>query len=210
MPCVIKTCRDGYDGKGQKVLRKLTDGQIIWHELGAKRLIVENLVAFDREVSLVAVRAESGEVAFYSLTENQHEEGILRISKAPYQSPALQEKAEQYVGRILEALHYVGVLAVEFFVVGEELVANEMAPRVHNSGHWTIEGAKTSQFENHLRAVCGLPLGSTESVGRSTMINIIGQMPDMTEYEQNPQATIHDYHKSERPDRKLAHITLVE
>lgn len=209
IPCVIKTCRDGYDGKGQKVIRGHIDAQLVWQELGGKRLIIENLVAFEREVSLIAVRGRNGETAFYPLTENQHEDGILRISKAPYKNDTLQKKAQQYLDRLLTAMNYVGVLTVEFFVVGEELIANEMAPRVHNSGHWTIEGAKTSQFENHLRAVCGLPLGSTEVVGQSTMINIIGTMPDIQEYQNNPQAYIHDYHKTERAGRKLAHVTVI-
>lgn len=209
-PCVIKTCRDGYDGKGQKVLQTAGDADDVWQALGEKRLIVENLVKFDREVSLIAVRSLEGETLFYPLTENQHQGGILRLSKAPYTDPALQLKAEQYAQGLLEALNYVGVLAIEFFVEGLDLIANEIAPRVHNSGHWTIEGSTTSQFENHLRAICGLPLGEVEMRGSATMINIIGTMPDMKQYQDNFKATIHDYHKAERPNRKIAHVTIVE
>ncbi|MBX9705099.1 MAG: 5-(carboxyamino)imidazole ribonucleotide synthase, partial [Gammaproteobacteria bacterium] len=210
LPCVIKTCRDGYDGKGQQVLRAAKDAQAVWQDLGAKRLIVENLVPFEREVSLIAVRSRSGEIAFYPLTENQHQDGILRISKAPYNDPALQASAEGYVTTLLKHLNYVGVLAVEFFVAHGKLVANEMAPRVHNSGHWTIEGAATSQFENHLRAICGLPLGSTKAVADSTMINLIGNIDpaELKAYQQNQQAHVHLYHKEPRAGRKLGHVTV--
>lgn len=212
LPCVIKTCRDGYDGKGQKVLRAAQDAKTVWQDLGAKRLIVENLVPFEREVSLIAVRSRNGEIAFYPLTENQHREGILRISKAPYNDPALQASAENYVSNLLKHLDYVGVLAVEFFVAGGKLVANEMAPRVHNSGHWTIEGAATSQFENHLRAVCGFPLGSTQAIADSTMINLIGEIDaaELKAYQQDQQAHVHLYHKEPRAGRKLGHVTLLD
>lgn len=208
-PCVIKTCRDGYDGKGQKVLRAPEELEHLWESLGSKRLIVENLVPFDFEVSLIAVRNLKGECVFYPLTENQHQEGILRVSKAPYDNAELQNLAEKYLRRLLENLNYVGVLVVEFFVVQNTLIANEMAPRVHNSGHWTIEGAKTSQFENHLRAIAGLPLGPTTTLTPTTMVNIIGSKSELTRYQALPNAFIHDYHKSERPGRKLAHVTLL-
>ena len=209
-PCVIKTCRDGYDGKGQKILRTFGDVKTLFNELGNKRLIVENLVDFDFEVSIIAVRSISGETAFYPLTHNQHQEGILRVSKAPFKNPVLQGKAERYAKQLLQVLNYVGVLAIEFFVKGDDLIANEMAPRVHNSGHWTIEGAKTSQFENHLRAVTNMPLGSTEAVGDVTMINIIGSYDELEPYRDQLNATIHNYHKSARPGRKLAHVTIID
>ena len=163
LPGVLKTRRLGYDGKGQRVLREAGDAEGAFAALGEVPLILEGLVEFDRELSIVAVRAADGEVACYPLVENHHREGILRITHAPAPEAgaALQELAERYARLVLERLEYVGVLALELFQVGDRLLANEMAPRVHNSGHWTIEGAETSQFENHLRAVCGLPLGTT-------------------------------------------------
>ncbi len=209
LPCVIKTCRDGYDGKGQLVLKEPLPAAEIWQTLGNKRLIVEKFIQFDREVSLLAVGGQHNEFAFYPLTENQHHDGILRISTAPYENTALQAQAEKYAKRLIRSLHYVGVLTIEFFVVGDILIANEMAPRVHNSGHWTIEGAETSQFENHLRAITGMPLRSTALKAPARMINFIGALPDLTSYENNPQATIHLYHKSSRPGRKLGHVTIL-
>src|SRR6476646_11691650 len=163
LPGVRKTRRRGYDGKGQRVMREAGDSEGAFAALGEVPLILEGLVEFDRELSIVAARAADGDVACYPLVENHHREGILRITHAPAPetTAALQELAEHYALLVLERLEYVGVLALELFQVGNRLLANEMAPRVHNSGHWTIEGAETSQFENHLRAVCGLPLGST-------------------------------------------------
>ena len=177
MPAVLKTRRLGYDGKGQAVLRKAADVEAGWRKFGGRPLVLEAFVPFEREVSLIGVRGTEGAIAFYPLTENMHSGGVLRYSRAPYRSPALARLAERHVRRVLKNLEYVGVLALEFFVVRGRLIANEMAPRVHNSGHWTIEGAATSQFENHLRAICGFELGATRARGPCAMINFIGALP---------------------------------
>ena len=210
LPAVLKTRRMGYDGKGQAVLRQPQDVATTWASLQGAPLILEGWVNFDREVSLLAVRATTGETAFYQLVENEHREGILRISRAPtpHVTPALQTLAESYGQRVLIALDYVGVLAIEFFQVGETLFANEMAPRVHNSGHWTIEGATTSQFANHIRAILGLPLGETKAIGQSVMLNLIGTVPDAAAVLAVPSAYLHLYGKAPRPGRKLGHITV--
>jgi 5-(carboxyamino)imidazole ribonucleotide synthase len=179
-------------------------------ELPAAPLVLERFVPFTRELSVLAVRSRSGEIAFYPLVENHHRGGILRLSLAPAPrlEPPIQRAAEDAARRILESLKYVGVLAIEFFEAGGRLLANEMAPRVHNSGHWTIEGAVTSQFENHLRAVLGLPLGCTSSTGHSAMLNLIGELPESSDVLAVPDAHLHLYGKSPRPGRKLGHITL--
>lgn len=210
LPALLKTRRGGYDGKGQALVRSWAEAEGAFRALGSSGLILEGYVPFDREVSLLAVRGLRGEVAFYPLVENRHQEGILRLSlaPAPQASQALQEKAEAYARRALEALGYVGVLALEFFQVGEELLFNEMAPRVHNSGHWTIEGAETSQFQNHLRALLSLPLGRTAPRGHSAMVNLIGLKPDFREVLKVPGAHLHWYGKAVRPGRKVGHITL--
>jgi len=173
-------------------------------------LILEKFVAFNSEVSMLGVRSKTGEIAFYPVVENHHREGILRLSIAPARNltSELQRAAEAATGKVLEALGYVGVLCIEFFEVGGRLLANEMAPRVHNSGHWTIEGAVTSQFENHLRAILGLPLGSTSAIGHSAMINLIGEIPDERQVLAVPNAHLHLYGKSARPGRKLGHVTV--
>lgn len=208
IPCVVKTCRDGYDGKGQALIDGEFDAQQLWQQLGDKRLLIENCVAFDREVSIIAVRSRDGEIRCYPLTENRHRDGVLHLSIAPYVDQALQQKAELYIKGLLKALDYVGVMAIEFFQVGDELIANELAPRVHNSGHWTIEGAQTSQFENHVRAVCGLPLGSTQARGHSVMRNFIGELPALPELLAIDNNHVHVYHKQPRVGRKLAHMTV--
>jgi 5-(carboxyamino)imidazole ribonucleotide synthase len=209
-PAVVKTRRFGYDGKGQFVLRSSADAETAWNVLGGKALIVESFVPFDRELSILSVRSAGGAMRFYPLVQNTHRDGILRLSVAP--APAvereLQARAEEYARRIMEALNYVGVLAIELFQVKGELLANEMAPRVHNSGHWTIEGAVTSQFENHLRAVLGLPLGATDAVGHSAMLNLIGELPEIGRILEVPGAHLHLYGKSSRARRKLGHVTL--
>ena len=212
LPGVIKTRRLGYDGKGQAVLRAPEDADSVWQMLSGQPLIYEAFVPFDRELSILAVRGQDGATAYYPLVENHHCEGILRLSlgPAPNSPPALQAQAAAYAQRALAALNYVGVLAIELFQVGDALLANEMAPRVHNSGHWTIEGAVTSQFENHLRAVCGLPLGDPAPRGLAAMINVIGALPDRAAVLAIPGAHLHDYGKAPRPGRKLGHITLVE
>lgn len=210
LPGVLKTRRLGYDGKGQTVLRQPADLDVAWRQLGGVPLVLEGFVAFDREVSQIAVRCRNGRVALYPLVENHHRDGILRLTLAPAPglSPELQEQAGGAVRRLMEALDYVGVLTVEFFQVGDRLLANEMAPRVHNSGHWTIEGARTSQFENHLRAVLGWPLGPTTAVGHSVMVNLIGDLPPTPALLGVPGTHLHLYGKKPRPGRKLGHATI--
>ena len=208
-PSVLKTRRMGYDGKGQFVLRREDELQMAWERLGASGLILEGLVPFDREVSILAVRGKQGETKFYPLIENHHADGILRASYAPAPDthPDMQAIAEDYAMRVLDSTDYVGVLAIELFQVGGQLIANEMAPRVHNSGHWTIEGAATSQFENHVRAILGFPLGDTTPIGHSAMVNLIGVMPP-TAHLLEMGGHLHLYGKSARPGRKLGHINV--
>jgi len=228
LPAILKTCRMGYDGKGQWILRSPEDVVRAKNELpapntaarkpvnvakGAEQsapFLLEDLVPFTRELSVLAVRGRTGETAVYPLVENHHREGILRLSlaPAPQLDRAVQQAAEDAARRVCDALQYVGVLAIEFFEHQGRLLANEMAPRVHNSGHWTIEGAITSQFENHLRAVVGLPLGSTSALGCSAMLNLIGDVPDSAEVLVVRDAHLHLYGKSARAGRKLGHVTL--
>jgi 5-(carboxyamino)imidazole ribonucleotide synthase len=210
LPCVLKTRQLGYDGKGQWLLRTREDLENLPRALPASPLILEKFVAFRRELSILAVRGRSGETAFYPLVENHHRGGILRLSLAPSPrlSEALQREAEDASRRILQALDYVGVLAVELFECDGHLLANEIAPRVHNSGHWTIEGAVASQFENHLRAVSGLPLGETRALGHCAMLNLIGEAPDPAELLAVPDVHLHLYGKSPRPGRKVGHVTV--
>ena len=211
LPAMLKTRRFGYDGKGQALLRAPEDVAAAWIAIGGGApLILEKFVTFERELSMLAVRSKNGQsTAFYPLVENHHRDGILRLSIAPApDAAALQKKAEEYASRILAALDYVGVLAIELFQVGGELLANEMAPRVHNSGHLTIEGAETSQFENHLRAVLGLPLGITAALGHSAMVNLIGTVPKEDDVLAVPGAHLHLYGKEPQPGRKLGHVTL--
>ncbi len=209
-PAVLKTRRFGYDGKGQVVLRSPDDAGRAWEALGGVPLLLEGFVAFERELSVLAARGQDGQTVFYPLVENHHGGGILRLSRAPAPglTPPLQALAEDYAGRVLRELGYVGVLAIEFFARAGKLVANEMAPRVHNSGHWTIEGAETSQFENHLRAILGLPLGSTQTPGPCAMVNLIGTLPGVRDVLAIPGAHLHLYGKTPRPGRKLGHVTL--
>ncbi len=220
LPAILKTCRMGYDGKGQWLLRTAEDVAPAKREMLAGAppsrdqdevpFILERFVPFDRELSVLAVRGRTGETAVYPLVENHHRGGILRLSLAPAPrlDPAVQRAAEDAARRVFESLQYVGVLAIEFFEKDGRLLANEMAPRVHNSGHWTIEGAVTSQFENHLRAVMGLPLGSTSAIGSSAMLNLIGDVPDPSEVLSIRDAHLHLYGKSPRTGRKLGHVTL--
>ncbi|SCZ55249.1 5-(carboxyamino)imidazole ribonucleotide synthase [Thiohalomonas denitrificans] len=207
LPAVLKTRTLGYDGKGQYVLRSTADIDTAWAELGGVPLILEGFVEFEREVSIIAARSRNGEIRCYPLTENVHISGILRFSHCRPGDPQ-QAAAEDYIGRLLESLDYVGVVALELFQAGDRLLANEMAPRVHNSGHWTIEGAETSQFENHLRAICGLPLGPTTPVGYSAMFNLIGDLPDTAAILAIPGAHLHAYGKAAREGRKVGHITV--
>ena len=206
LPAILKTRRMGYDGKGQVRITDTKQAAAAWVEAGEVPCILEGMVRFTAEVSLLAARNRSGEVVFYPLTENHHRAGILRTSIAPCAVAALQSTAESFMRELLRRLEYVGVLAIELFVVNGALLANEMAPRVHNSGHWTIEGAATSQFENHLRALLDLPLGSTASEP-TVMLNCIGMMPPVEDTAKFPELFRHDYGKEERPGRKVGHLT---
>jgi len=209
-PSVLKARCMGYDGKGQSVIRRSNDVPLAWVTTGGTPAIVESWVNFTRELSIIAVRSASGETAFYPLVENFHSDGILRLSlaPAPLSESSLQAIAEEYARRIMDDLEYVGVLAIELFEIDGELWANEMAPRVHNSGHWTIEGADTSQFENHLRAIAGMPLGSTAMAGAVGMVNIIGREVDLVRLAEMHDVHIHMYGKAPAPKRKLGHITV--
>ena len=209
VPLVVKTRRFGYDGKGQAILRDAADADAVVSELGGSGLIAEQFVRFDREVSAIGVRAVSGQIVTYPLSQNQHREGILRVSRAPAEDGRIGAAANDYLYRLLTKLNYVGVLALELFVCGDSLFANEFAPRVHNSGHWTIEGANVSQFENHIRAVTGMPVVEPSLYGFPGMINIIGTMPFDKELFHKSAAVLHDYGKSQRPGRKLGHATVI-
>jgi 5-(carboxyamino)imidazole ribonucleotide synthase len=210
LPGVLKTRRMGYDGKGQAVLRAPADIDRAWSLLGSAPLIYEELVPFDAEVSAIGARSTRGETALYALNRNYHVDGILRLTLAPFERPALQRRAHACLKRVFDAFSYTGILAIEFFVRDGRLIANEMAPRVHNSGHWTIEGAETSQFENHLRAILGLPLGSARARGHAAMINLIGAVPVARGLLAQPGLHLHDYGKAARPGRKVGHCTIVE
>jgi 5-(carboxyamino)imidazole ribonucleotide synthase len=209
-PAILKTRRFGYDGKGQFFLGGPADLDRAYLALGGVPLILEGFVAFDREVSQIAARGRDGEVVFYPLVENHHAGGILRLSLAPAPglTDDLQRQGESLARRVLERLDYRGVLAIEFFQVAGGLVANEMAPRVHNSGHWTIEGAETSQFENHVRAILGWPLGPTAIDCPCAMVNLIGTVPEVPALLATPGTHLHLYGKAPRPGRKLGHVTV--
>jgi 5-(carboxyamino)imidazole ribonucleotide synthase len=208
-PALLKTRRFGYDGKGQYLIREPLDATTAWDAVQKSSSILEAFVPFDFEVSLISVRDKTGAVCFYPLTKNLHREGILRFSIAPFIDEKLQNQAQQFAKRLLQRLNYVGVLTIEFFVLDQELLVNELAPRVHNSGHWTIEGAQTSQFANHVRAVMGLPLGETGMLGHSAMFNSISVEPSIEEVLAIPGAHYHTYDKTPRLNRKLGHVTLV-
>ena len=210
-PVVLKTRRMGYDGKGQIVIRDESAIDDAWKHIGGSALIVEEFLSFDHEVSAIGVRNASGEAAFYPLAENVHHEGILRTTRAPAPSVGAEmgARAIEYCRAIMERFDYVGVLALELFSAGGQLLANEIAPRVHNSGHWTIEGAETSQFENHLRAILSLPLGSTEPRGWSAMVNIVGRIPSRESILRLQGTHLHLYGKAATERRKLGHVTLV-
>jgi 5-(carboxyamino)imidazole ribonucleotide synthase len=210
LPGVLKTRRLGYDGKGQFVLRATGDVDRAWADIGAAGLIYERFQDFSREVSLVGARSASGQTMFYPLSCNTHGGGILRYGIAPFINARLEKRARLYMKRVMSALDYIGVLTLEFFVVRGSLIANEMAPRVHNSGHWTIEGCVTSQFENHLRAICDMPLGSTRPLAHTAMINFLGQMPDRERLLAIDGLAYHDYGKTARPGRKLGHCTILK
>ena len=212
-PCILKTRRLGYDGKGQFRIKTPADVDAAWATLGAQAdtvgLILEGFVAFQRELSVVAVRGRDGQFRAWPLTENWHVDGVLSASLAPAQvENTLRDSALGYAQALAEALDYVGVFALELFCRDGELLANEMAPRVHNSGHWTIEGSETCQFQNHLRAVLGLPLGSTRMLGHACMLNWLGAMPDANAVLAEAGGHWHDYGKQPRAGRKVGHATL--
>ena len=208
-PFVLKTRRMGYDGKGQAVIQTPQELERAWNDLGQVALLAEAFVPFDYEVSAIGARNTNGETISYPLTENQHDRGILRSSLAPAGNDGLAKAATRYHRQLLEELDYVGVLALELFVVGDGLLANEFAPRVHNSGHWTIEGTAASQFENHIRAVTGLAFGDPAPLAYAGMENLLGEMPGQLDQIRELGAYVHDYGKSPRERRKLGHATVV-
>lgn len=209
LPGVLKTRRLGYDGKGQAVVRTTDEAMRALDSLRGAPLIYEEFVPFDYEVSIIGARNRHGEIVIYPLNRNLHRAGILRLTRAPWTAPALQRQAADHLRRVLEFYRYQGILNIEFFVRGAQLLANETAPRVHNSGHWTIEGAATSQFENHLRAILGLPLGATTARGHAAMLNLIGELPSFKEFLGISELHWHDYGKTPRADRKVGHVTLL-
>ncbi len=208
-PAILKTRTQGYDGKGQVLLSEETDLAAGWEQLGPSSCIVESKVAFDREISVIAARNQKGDRVFYPLSENYHRDGILRLSISRLNDP-FQTQANAIIQKLMEDLNYVGVMALELFQVKDQLFANEFAPRVHNSGHWTIEAAETSQFENHLRAICDLPLGNTSTDRPAAMVNLVGRLPEEDKIRSVPGAIPHFYGKEERPGRKVGHVTLTQ
>lgn len=209
LPLVLKTRRMGYDGKGQFVLRQREDLELAWRELGDQPLIAEQWIAFDHECAITAVRNASGELRCWPLSRTWHREGILRLAASLVDDHPLTAAARDLVRRLAEDLDYVGCLTLELFAAGGQLLANEFAPRVHNSAHWTIEGAICSQFENHLRAVCDWPLGGTAVRQPALMVNFIGAMPPSREWLRLPDLHWHDYGKAPRAGRKVGHATLL-
>lgn len=207
LPAVLKTRSEGYDGKGQFMIKTAEDIEPAWQQLNGRANILEAFVPFDREISIIAARNTRGETCFYPINENTHEKGILIQTIVRPNDPA-QALAEDYARRLLDRLNYVGVIALELFQVGDKLLANEYAPRVHNTGHWTMDGAQTSQFENHLRAILGLPLGSTSPASHVAMLNLIGQPPAVADVLAFSHAHLHLYDKAPRPGRKIGHINL--
>ncbi len=218
LPLVLKSALAGYDGKGQWRLKTAEDAQAVWADIASfmaganhtlpQAIVAEQFIRFDREVSLVGARNAKGETVVYPLTENHHVNGVLAVSTAVHCSESLQAQAKQMFDAVAGKLDYVGVLALEFFQVGEQLLVNEIAPRVHNSGHWTQQGADTCQFENHLRAVCGLPLGSTALVRPTVMVNILGEDTVDPAVLAIPSCHLHWYGKAKRPGRKMGHINI--
>lgn len=211
-PCIAKTRRLGYDGKGQFRINTRSEVPTAWQTLKSDAIIVEAFVPFSRELSVIATRDRRGNVVVYPLILNTHIDGVLHRSEipAPNVTPQLQERAHASISKILESLDYVGTLALELFEIDGDLLANEMAPRVHNSGHATIEGNKTSQFSNHIRAIAGSELGESSALTRAVMFNIIGKVPDLEPVRAMTNAAVHLYGKEERPGRKLGHITLTD
>ncbi len=212
LPAILKTTTEGYDGKGQFVIKNQSQIEQAWQAIGHKELILESFIDFSRELSIIAVRNEQNEHVYYPLVQNIHHEGILRYTIAPAQQiiDSVQEVAENYMKQLLDELNHVGVLSLEVFETDEGLIVNEIAPRVHNSGHWTMDGAQTSQFENHLRAITGMPLGSTmPKQNFAAMVNIIGKTGDIKSVQNMLNTYLHLYNKEERAGRKLGHINIL-
>jgi 5-(carboxyamino)imidazole ribonucleotide synthase len=208
-PIVLKARRLGYDGRGQRIATDEASLNRAWEELGSRPAIAEARVNFEREVSLIAARGRSDQIEYYPLSENRHRDGMLESSIAPYEDDDLAAQARGWMASMLRKFDYVGVLTIEFFISANGLIANEIAPRVHNSGHWTIEGAETSQFENHVRAILGLPLGSASPRGISLMRNLIGSVPSADKLLSIRGLHLHDYGKEPRPGRKVGHCTVL-
>lgn len=218
LPLVLKSALAGYDGKGQWRLKRAEDAAAIWADIASfmagadhtlpQAIVAEQFVRFDREISLVGARNAKGETVVYPLTENHHVNGVLAVSLAVPAQQQLQQQAKQMFDAVAAGLDYVGVLALEFFQVGDQLLVNEIAPRVHNSGHWTQQGSDTCQFENHLRAVCGLPLGSTALVRPTVMVNILGEDQVDPAILALPSCHLHWYGKAKRAGRKMGHINI--
>ncbi|MBQ4863605.1 5-(carboxyamino)imidazole ribonucleotide synthase [Pseudoalteromonas sp. MMG013] len=218
LPMVVKTCQAGYDGKGQWRVKSVEDIESIWLEmaeflstgttLNPHSIIAEKMIPFDREVSIIGVRDRNGQCKIYPLTENQHTDGVLTLSIAGKEKNDIQQQAEDAFNALANSLNYVGVLAIEFFDVQGELLVNEIAPRVHNSGHWTQQGCHTSQFENHMRAISGLPLGSTSLIRPTAMINVLGQQSIPGTVLTVDGVTSHWYGKTAKPGRKMGHINV--
>jgi len=213
LPAILKTRRFGYDGKGQVRIDGASGLSLAWEKLGGHPLILEGLVPFDCELSQVSARSTNGEIRHYPLVQNFHKKGILHktIAPAPGIGPdnPLSHASQKAMEKVMETLGYVGVLAIEWFQVGDALVANEMAPRVHNTGHWTMDGAQTSQFENHLRAILGWPLGATEVTRPTVMLNLVGDYRSAEEWLTQPGVKLHLYGKSPRKGRKLGHVNVI-
>jgi len=211
LPAILKTAKDGYDGKGQFLIKSESEIDQAWDHMSGSESILEGFIKFKRELSLIAVRGLDASLKYYPLVENTHHEGILRLTIAPAQNipKSLQKKAEEYMHSLINEMDHVGVMTLELFDSSDELIVNEIAPRVHNSGHWTIEGAQTSQFENHIRAITNSPLGATSIKSSfNAMINIIGMHGQTSKALETKNAHLHLYDKEERKGRKLGHITL--
>ena len=211
LPAILKTAKDGYDGKGQFLIKSESEIDEAWDHISGVESILEGFIKFKRELSLIAVRGLDASLKYYPLVENTHHEGILRLTIAPAQNipKSLQKKAEEYMHSLINEMDHVGVMTLELFDSSDELIVNEIAPRVHNSGHWTIEGAQTSQFENHIRAITNSPLGATSIKSSfNAMINIIGMHGQTSKVLETKNAHLHLYDKEERKGRKLGHITL--
>jgi 5-(carboxyamino)imidazole ribonucleotide synthase len=205
---ILKKAYFGYDGKGQLRVDEQNKNDELWHQLAGQPAVLQELVEFDYEVSMIGARNKRNGIVFYPLIYNNHENGILKRSFFPYHHATLQAQAERYLTHLLEHLDYVGVLTMEFFVRNQTLIANEVAPRVHNSGHTTLEGANCSQFENHIRAICELPLIKPIANGFTVMHNIIGDKPQWSQWPDIPTLRYYDYGKESKPGRKLGHITI--